>query len=367
MKYREMIHQRRQIMYLGITTTCIVMYTLYIIARIIAPSSQLTIRTCTDTQRAFQDQFYEVARVRGCPPSDDRFMRTIHMLTPNASVFVDIGSNKGYTSARFFQLWEPQMKISPGGWHKTIGNNTDCGACGDCKENTEQILVDPCSSPETHFKTSDPNKKHGLLSRGKEVCMTRKRNQIEIHAFDGSLEMVQLVQGGIDKMMSSKSSRWTVTHGAFTRSCIGQHTLRFNSNGELGSIDPNGSEQVPCMTVDSIVMKRDIKHIDILKMDTEGHDADVIMGARGTITMGIPSVIMFEYHKLWEDGKLDGVMNLFDSTGYVCYREGKNYLIRWSGGCISNISSQKSWSNVYCTRDQKIIDVFDSQSLAFQV
>ena len=39
------------------------------------------------------------------------FRRLVHLLMPHARTFVDIGSNKGYTAARFYALWSPEVGL----------------------------------------------------------------------------------------------------------------------------------------------------------------------------------------------------------------------------------------------------------------
>lgn len=359
MKYRDKLERYK--LFTGLITL-----TLIVIAYNEVTKIRNVVSFCTKRQINFQDSFFEVAKVRGCPPEDDRFMRLIQTHLPDATTFVDIGSNKGYTSVRFFHLWDPMSQLTPSSWYKQ--SDLECGACSDCRETTNSLLTDPCDNPETQFKTSDPNKKHGLLKKGLALCEATK-TKINVMAFDGNKNLVTDMVNNIGKW-DMGHHKWTVEHAAFTRTCAPGETLRFNPKGELGSISPKGSMSAPCKTVTQVIDDNELDNIDILKIDTEGHDGDVIMGAYSPLHLGKITVLTFEYHSIWPEGKLPIVMDLLDRTAYVCYREGKNYLLRWTG-CMSKKASQPSWSNVYCINSRTpdglaLINVFDKHSIAFK-
>jgi FkbM family methyltransferase len=52
--------------------------------------------------------------------------------------------------------------------------------------------------------------------------------------------------------------------------------------------------EVPCLTLDSFVKKEQIDRIDLIKIDVEGFESDVLLGAAGALDMA--SRIVLEYH-----------------------------------------------------------------------
>ena len=114
------------------------------------------IKKCDEIQKDKQDEFFEAAKIRGCQPANDKWMRIIHMVMSDAKHFVDIGANKGYTSISFFELWQQNIDISAKKWYKKTG--VECGACSDCTSELTPFVDDPCLTAETSFKTSNPNK-----------------------------------------------------------------------------------------------------------------------------------------------------------------------------------------------------------------
>lgn len=55
-------------------------------------------------------------------------------LSPSGpKTFVDIGCNKGYTSAKLLGLWAPEVGLQPNTL-RTKRPEVLCGTCGDCEE-----------------------------------------------------------------------------------------------------------------------------------------------------------------------------------------------------------------------------------------
>lgn len=59
---------------------------------------------------------------------------------------------------------------------------------------------------------------------------------------------------------------------------------------------PDGvpTEQVEISTVDAVCAERGIAHVDILKVDTEGHDLDVLFGAQGMLERKTVALVTVE-------------------------------------------------------------------------
>ena len=90
----------------------------------------------------------------------------------------------------------------------------------------------------------------------------------------------------------------------------------------------------------------------ILKIDAEGFDPLVLMGARLMLSAKVPSILLFEYHgkNMWAPGKGVKLLNVIQDlayAGYSCYFDGQPTLTRITG-CWIDAFWTAGWSNVVC-------------------
>lgn len=83
------------------------------------------------------------------------------------------------------------------------------------------------------------------------------------------------------------------------------------------------SEELPVSTttVDLFVSANNIEHIDVLKIDTEGHEYDVLLGARNSLLAGMVDCVFFEFgcHQVESRHFFVDFFRLFDELGYEIY------------------------------------------------
>jgi hypothetical protein len=120
-------------------------------------------------------------------------------------------------------------------------------------------------------------------------------------------------------------------------------------------------KKVPMLSIDTLVKNlasQKLIHsgpnsIDVLMVDTEGHDPLVIFGSNRTLRHGIARVYMFEYHEYcpWPNYSLKAVVEHFDSMNYACYiisNKGRFWLL--SGTCFDPLYDFHGWGNVFCIK-----------------
>ena len=76
-----------------------------------------------------------------------------------------------------------------------------------------------------------------------------------------------------------------------------KYTVIPGGNGGANRVDPAGSENAKIITLDSYVRKKNISHVDFIKLDVEGAELDVLIGARTTIARFKPILAISAYHK----------------------------------------------------------------------
>eukprot|EP00746_Dinoflagellata_sp_MGD_P156574 gnl/MRDRNA2_/MRDRNA2_85884_c0_seq2.p1 gnl/MRDRNA2_/MRDRNA2_85884_c0~~gnl/MRDRNA2_/MRDRNA2_85884_c0_seq2.p1 ORF type:complete len:480 (-),score=40.56 gnl/MRDRNA2_/MRDRNA2_85884_c0_seq2:118-1557(-) len=104
-------------------------------------------------------------------------------------------------------------------------------------------------------------------------------------------------------------------------------------------------------TIDDIVHRDRIMQIDILLIDTEGHDPVVLQGARNLLRAQKIRYVEFEVHSVgaWKHTLLKDVLDELDTFGYECYWAGNSgQTLRITGCWIDDYDVQKGWSNVAC-------------------
>ena len=92
------------------------------------------------------------------------------------------------------------------------------------------------------------------------------------------------------------------------------------SNSVVGAPGSYASEEsVTVTTLDEFAKQNDLSQIDFLKIDAEGHDFDVILGAEKLLNEMHISVIQFEYNWRWIYGKhfLQEVFQFLSERGYT--------------------------------------------------
>lgn len=93
------------------------------------------------------------------------------------------------------------------------------------------------------------------------------------------------------------------------------------------SLGPRASstrvQSVPCVTIDEYVRQKGVERVDVVKVDVEGAELFVFLGARETIATMRPPLIVFEAceeHTRALDTTTREVKQLLSDLGYTLYR-----------------------------------------------
>jgi hypothetical protein len=115
-------------------------------------------------------------------------------------------------------------------------------------------------------------------------------------------------------------------------------------------------------------MLEDLGNLDeifVLKIDTEGNDPKVMLGAQKLIADNLVSVVYFEYHKkaYWaKDYDLKWFSeSFFADKGFACYFLGHVCAMRLTG-CWDDVFEYRDWSNVMCVSMEKAAPLVDKMN-----
>jgi FkbM family methyltransferase len=92
---------------------------------------------------------------------------------------------------------------------------------------------------------------------------------------------------------------------------------------------------VPVQTLDGFISRNQINKINYLKIDTEGSEFNILMGAKNSIQNDVIDIIQFEYGGCYKDGqkKLEDVYNYLKTNNYLLFRiipNGYVYIQDWT-------------------------------------
>ena len=132
-----------------------------------------------------------------------------------------------------------------------------------------------------------------------------------------------------------------------------------NEAGEGNMKEQLGCDKVDMTTVDTLletVVSDANKNtpIEMLSIDTEGHDMEVLLGATNALKRS--KYVEFEYHQVgvWPDYKLKPAIELMEQNDFTCYwmLRGEHLLVRISK-CWLDQYDEGMWSNVACVSNTK--------------
>ena len=109
---------------------------------------------------------------------------------------------------------------------------------------------------------------------------------------------------------------------------------------------------VPMSNLDTFIKEYQINEvIDFVSIDTEGFDAEVILGFSKTLVNKYVRLIEFEYHIVnrWKTADLQMIITMLDLWNFDCYWQGnKDQIWRLTGCWHNNYYINRQWSNVVC-------------------
>ena len=159
-----------------------------------------------------------------------------------------------------------------------------------------------------------------------------RSREVIVHAFEPCSETF--------KMLSKRASHWKGVY-LVEKACsdhAGKGRLSVESAGSgcnslAAQLWDNG-EDVELTTVDCYCRQQSIPHINFLKIDAEGHDFNVLLGAESMLQGRHVDVIQFEYNHRWILGRklLKDAFDYVQPFGYQLgklSRNGVQFYSKW--------------------------------------
>ena len=269
--------------------------------------------------------------------------RLAEALTPQSPIFVNVGANKGYNAASFLAL-HSDRRVSARAWHRHVrgAGVADPVACGMCKP----CLMGP---PKRHSR-------RGGTAHLLELTGNNRRLLRDVLNASGLAERATVHDAGA----SNASAEVTIKARA---AGVEDGAVAFGA--EISA--HRATEVVRLTTLDAFLSAtfgdtREIYHVSI---DTEGHDALVLEGARRALRAKRVTLLEFEYsgRGYWAagaDGRtLGATLGWLAEDGYACWWQTRHDLVAASPPCWTPAMESRKWSNLVCTHKADAIAVLD--------
>jgi hypothetical protein len=314
---------------------------------------------CTPLEALQQEAIKRTIKMDIC--SEVEWYKLLHLSIPDVSNFVDVGSNKGYLSSLFLSLWGGgNLGVTPISIYETARSRKTWVASrnpgGYCRDGFNYGIPFTCGSAQRDPVTGS--------------CKLDRSAEVEIASIEGSSYLV----GAMNTMIGSAYAHprvrsgdvWKYYHyGGSDQKGVAYFTKQSADKnagfegGHLSSSPSDTMEAVNMTDVDSFLkdhnkFRKSGRGLEVLKIDAEGHDNKVIVGASEAI---VESVKFFSF----EGGKgitlSKAMLEQFDSLSYSCYSTSRAGLFKWSGGCMldkymgNDKASDKG--NVFCVNRKR--------------
>ena len=281
--------------------------------------------------------------------------------------FVNVGANKGYEAPRFLSLWSQRKSISSRKWLRVIQTVAEGKASvnGEAPRRNGFLSMQKCGAcSEACLDVSKPHARDGG----------------SVHLLEMALPNAQLLRYLVTA--TNSSDLISVHNVAVSNESGTAHTqanlmLGWENAGMLNPrnhrIAKNRATAVDKLTVDGFLARERLPQIvDLLVIDTEGHDPYVLDGMRGALSSKRITLLEFEYSGKWPaERSLGNTLTSLAAHGYKCYMESRTQLLRGdeilaplSPPCWNAALEQRKWSNVMCSHEPRALAMLDATAWA---
>jgi len=259
----------------------------------------------------------------------------------DGKVFVDVGCNTGSDAVMWLERWGAVPGVAKL-WDNGLKKfGVPSGACGQ-------------------------NVFHGVASLHRTTSWTVSQGGPKVVCVEPVPSTVKMLHELTAKVFD-KASPFKVFQAAVSDQVGFVNVTDAKLGDEEAGIDKKATRlsgtkhlvSVPLITVDQLLADYGLKTVDVMTIDTEGHDPSVIKGAETALRNGMVRLLIFEIHQdlketPWATTSLHSVLQTLASWQYVCYwTDNHGPLHRLSGFWTAEMESKfhpVGWGNVACAR-----------------
>jgi hypothetical protein len=204
----------------------------------------------------------------------------VHAADPDrrGKTFIEVGANKGFIVAQWIALWAPEWAATRGelgAYWESLEVYTPCGACSECKSDTDTSAM--------YAGGSD------TLGAATDLRFFALEAAPKTYAALAASPLVQSVPPGIVTLTHAVVGNSIQASTSFPNCKLAHEGCDLSSS----DVDP---ADVSLTTVDFYIKTQDLTAVYWLNIGAEGSDPLVLLGADSTLTGGRVSMLSFNYH-----------------------------------------------------------------------
>eukprot|EP00927_Polykrikos_kofoidii_P072758 TRINITY_DN68848_c0_g1_i1.p1 TRINITY_DN68848_c0_g1~~TRINITY_DN68848_c0_g1_i1.p1 ORF type:complete len:355 (+),score=33.63 TRINITY_DN68848_c0_g1_i1:74-1138(+) len=263
-------------------------------------------------------------------------------------VFMDVGCNKGDDAIEMMERWDTTGHF----WSKKKWMDL-----------YEKVLGSKpsyqCGPPSTNFSRVPASNK--TVQRSVGVC---------VEPMEANVQMLRNITSILGYTPRGRHGSFHTVQAALSDHAKPGQTIEFADGGPgmewfgMQSVTRTHTS-VPLSTVDHVKDDLQLAKVDILRVDTEGADPAVLLGAKSTLKT--VRYLEFEVHRnransVWEKTPVKAVVASLSQQGFDCYWAGNNGLLLSLNACWEDHFEHGTWANAVCVKRN---DVWASTLKAF--
>ena len=195
----------------------------------------------------------------------------------------------------------------------------DMDSNGELLVQREALKEAPSNRPVVVF---DVGANVGLWTRALAAHSGERANDLLVYAFEPCSSTAETLKSNIESW--GLQGRVRISRSALSSSrktgvmyCEGAGAGR-NSLYALHGQTALSTETIECETLEEVCRSEALDHLDLVKIDTEGHDLEVLRGARGMLSRRAITMVQFEYNARWIDARcfLRDAFAILEEFGY---------------------------------------------------
>ena len=319
-------------------------------------------RSCTNAER--EKQSIEAGQSYLSICDEVTAYKVAHLGFPEASTFIDVGSNKGYTTALMVGLWAGNgYGLTPfklfQHYERLNMFQTGPSPAGYCKTGLDRAYPLYCpSSPSTKDSRHSRNR-HADGRCDRQRLDGSPGPHLSVYAVDGGSKLVRSFRNAtlslpvfntsvLSRSIHFVHAAMSDREGVATFSVPDDVSMSGYEGGKINSVirkngRVGGLEVVNMTTLDKFINSSMLfGKVDVVKVDAEGMDLSVIRG--GQKSLSSLGIIMWEQESF---ASLNKIFQLLEKNHFECFAPLKKSFLKLSSGCI-NLSSIVNKGNIVC-------------------